>query len=307
VTTRSTPPVSTPGLQGPIPSEQEGGVAFQLITELNAQLSQGELHLPALPEVVALIRQALARDDVSTAHLADLVLSDPALSGTILKLANSVMYRRGDSETTNMTVCINRLGTRLVRSVSMHFAMQQLERAPEFRHVRALLEPEWHSSRLVSELCYSLSRHSRRAHPDDMLTLGLVHNIGRIYILSQAGQQARKLAENPAAAALLERWHPAVGSAIAAHWELPANAIEAIANQGGTRQEDSRAAGGDDSRALLVIAVDIATHRAADPSGTALPDASHLGLSAAMLETVLDESHEFGEVLMVASDPNRIW
>ena len=285
---------------GSEPVEGASGRAFGLINQLAQQLDQGKLYLPALPDVVTLIQRALEREDVSTRELADLLHSEATLAGTVLRLANSVVYRQGSSETTNIVTCINRLGTRMVRSVSIHFAMQQLRRAPEFRRIHHLLEPEWDRSRVVSELCYSLARKTRRGHPDDMVTLGLVHNIGRIYILSQTAENADTFTED-GAARLMDQWHPLVGSTIAESWQLPSLAVEAIAQQA---WPDDPYTAGADIKDLLVIAVAIEAadcHESHHERLCALPAARRLGLSADMLDAVLEDAQEFGEVLALAS------
>jgi len=280
-------------------AEDAGGRAFGLINQLAQQLDQGELYLPALPDVVTLIRQALEREDVSIQELANLIHSEAALAGTILRLANSVMYRQGSSETTNIVTCINRLGTRMVRSISIHFAMRQLREAPQFRGIHHLLEPEWERSRVVSELSYSLARKTRRGHPDDMVTLGLVHNIGRIYILSQTADNADTFTED-GAARLMDQWHPLVGSTIAESWGLPPLAVEAIAQQS---WPDDPYAEGADMKDLLVVAVAIEAadcHESQEQRLSALPAARRLGISTDVLDAVLEDAQAFGEVLALA-------
>lgn len=301
MSTLSEDAVSNPKAARASSSGDHCGAALQLISGLRDRLASGDLELPALPAVVTLIQRALDRSEVQIAQICELILSEPALAGTILKLANSPIYRRGGIETTNMDTCVQRLGTRLVHSVSLHFAMQQMRQAPEFKAVHALLEPEWDRSRMVSELCYSLARRSRRAAPEDMLTLGLIHNVGRIYILGQAGSQARAMVEDADAAALIDEWHPLVGGAIAKSWHLPESAIRAIAGQG-----DEDAPGDDDVRTLLVLAITIATHgvneNGLDPALVAeFPGALRLGLEAGPLGAILEDAREFGEMLVGSS------
>ncbi len=293
--------VKNPGAARSSGAGDHCGAALQLISGLRDGLAAGDLELPALPSVVTLIQRALDRSEVQIAQICELILSEPALAGSVLKLANSPIYRRGGIETTNMDTCVQRLGTRLVHSVSLHFAMQQMQRAPEYKAIHSLLEPEWDRSRMVSELCYSLARRSRRAAPEDMLTLGLIHNIGRIYILGQAGSQARAMFEDEDAAALIEEWHPLIGGAIAKSWHLPESAVRAIAEQG-----DEDAPNDDDVRTLLVLAITIATQGVGedglDPALVAeFPGALRLGLDAGPLGAIIEDAREFGEMLMGSS------
>lgn len=287
------------------------GTALQLMNSLKSRLASGDLNLPTLPSVVTLIHRALDRKEVQLSQITELILSEPALAGTILKLANSPIYRRGGNPTPNMDTCVNRLGTRLVHSVSLHFAMQQMQQAPQFRPIHDLLEPEWDRSRMVSELCYCLARKSRLACPEDMLTLGLVHNIGRIFILAEARNRARKMLEDQVASALIHEWHPLFGSAIAKSWYLPDTAILAIAEQeGGDTDSDNN------ERNLLVLGIDLAASGAADSTSevTVLAEtfaeraiAQRLGIEAAALAEVIEDGFEFREMMIASSSAVRFW
>ncbi len=273
-----------------------GTAAYRIIKDLAADLSSGDLNLPSLPEVVVLIRAALDRDDCDSEQIADLVASEPILAGTLLKIANSVTYRRSGAETASLVTSVARLGMKLVRSVSIQFALQQLRKAEDFRCIQHLLDPEWERSHVVAGLCHALARHTRRAHPDEMLTLGLVHNIGRIYILSRDGVVDEIGAGNYDE--VLDEWHPIIGSAIAESWNLPEQAAQAIGQQCTPDDQQDFA---HDTNDLLGLAVAIA---AAEQTGElepeailALPQAKRLNVNETMLASVREEARDFGELL----------
>lgn len=271
-----------------------GNAAYRIIKELAAELSSGDLNLPSLPEVVVLVRAALDRDDCDSEQIADLVASEPILAGTLLKIANSVIYRRSGAETTSLVTSVARLGLKLVRSVSIQFALQQLRKAEDFRRIQHLLDPEWERSHIVAGLCHALARHTRRAHPDEMLTLGLVHNIGRIYILSRDG-----VADEIDAGtfdSVLDEWHPIIGSAIAESWNIPEQAVQAIGQQ---CTPDEQQDFSHDINDLLGVAVAIA---AAGQDGDidavlAMPHAQRLNVDAAMLASIREDAQDFGELI----------
>ena len=48
--------------------------------------------IPTLPLTLARLREAAYRDDVPTEEIVDLVQSDPALTGKVLKVINSPFY-----------------------------------------------------------------------------------------------------------------------------------------------------------------------------------------------------------------------
>jgi len=273
--------------------QSKGSVAFQIIKGLAAELSNGELQLPSLPEVVVLVRAALDREDCDGEQIADLITSEPILARTLLKVANSVVYRRSGAETASLVTGIARLGLKLVRSISMQFALQQLRRADQFRSIQHLLDPEWERSRRVAGLCHALARRTRRAHPDEMLTLGLVHNIGRIYILSRCEPGLHETQCASDANVMIQDWHPIVGSAIAESWNLPEQAIQAIGQQS---TPDDQQDFSHDINDLLGVAVAMA--ELGDATSIALlPQAVRLGVDADMIIAVREDAEEFGEML----------
>ena len=278
------------------PAPDKGRAAFRLVQGLAQELSAGRLSLPSLPEVVLLIQRAMANEDCEAEQIAELIVSEPIFAGAILKLGNSVLYRRSGAETTNMVTCIARLGLTMVRSVSMHFAMQQMREAEEFRSIKHLLQPEWESSRVCAGICHSLARKTRRAHPDDMLTLGLVHNIGRIYLISRGAE----FGDNDAAVgmnALFDEWHPVVGSAIAESWNLPEQAVQAIAQQTTPDDEQDFAHDINDLLGLAVTAAAARDDAEALAAAASTPGAARLGVDEAMLSAVIEDAREFSELL----------
>lgn len=277
-------------------------LAFGIIEELAQQLSDGTLDLPSLPEIVIQVRNLLDRDDCSTAQVAQLISSEPILAGALLRYANSALYRRGGAETGSLVTAIARLGLQLVRRVCIEFSLQQLRNAQAFRDKQVLLAPEWARGRSVAALCHALARHTRRAQPDEMLTVGLVHNIGRIYMLSCDDVLASL---DKAGQGLVDEWHPAVGRAIAEYWALPQAAVRAIGEQNAAADNAvDTAHAAEETQAvsdLLQLALVIATSDLIgdfDPASVAeSPAAQRLGADARLLAAAHDEAEGMDELL----------
>ena len=205
--------------------------AFSLVKDLAAELSAGELHLPSLPETVVRIRNALSSQDFSITELARLVSAEPALVGGILTMANSFAFRRSGKETTDLQVAISRIGAGMVRNVATAFALRQLRARAEFKCVEHLLAPEWARSTRAAAVTYLVAQRSRAVKPDEALVLGLLHNIGRIYLYSRSPQFPELFQSQEKLDELANAWHPSVGKAIIESWHLPDDVAEAVGRQ----------------------------------------------------------------------------
>lgn len=208
---------------------QEHG--FSLVSGLAAELSSGDLKLPSLPEAVVRVRNALAQPDFTTEQLSRIITTEPALVGNILTMANSIAFRRSGSETTDLKIAISRIGVGMVQTAATTFALRQLRESSEFQEVEHLLAPEWDRSSRVAAATYLIAQKTRKVKPDEALIVGLLHNIGRIYLFSRATKFPAIFESPEDSEQLMDSFHTGVGKAIIEHWNLPAEAATAVEQQ----------------------------------------------------------------------------
>jgi HD-like signal output (HDOD) protein len=126
---------------------------------------------------------------------------------------------------------VNRLGLNLVRTVSTAFALRQLSRDSSLGAIRPELERVWTTSNEVASICYAVAKQAFGRQPDDAMMAGLLHSIGRLYILLHAHQNDPGLRADPDFVETLETWQPIIGKAILEAWGLPQRICEAVENQ----------------------------------------------------------------------------
>lgn len=83
-------------------------------------------NLPALPEVVHRINQKLQDPDSSLDSIAQLIATDPVLTGKIIKISNSALFSTGTREITNLTIAISRLGLNEIRNIVLSHSLLSL-------------------------------------------------------------------------------------------------------------------------------------------------------------------------------------
>jgi len=182
-----------------------------------------------LPEVV----RAVNDSDTTRRELAQLIARDPALVGSLLKLANSPIYRRGPEPIESLERALAVLGTQGARSLVAAALMQ-----PVFRQAGGdtALFPEivWeHTQRSAA----AAEVHATAVEASDPFTaqlVALLMGLGAIVVYRIALDQyaARKISPDATAlSSLLEAQTAKVARQIAASWELSPRVLEALEQQ----------------------------------------------------------------------------
>lgn len=241
-------------------SAKHAQAAFQFIAELAAEVSRGRVELPAYPDVATRVRKALADENVSPEQITRIVGSEAGLAARVMTLANSAALNRGGKNITELKTAINRIGQNNVRTAAVAFAIAQLRRASELKHIIKDLEKLWNQATMVSALSYTIASRTRGINADEALLTGLIHNVGKIYILARAYKHAELFADVTAMNMIMREWHANIGKAIIENWGFALHISEAV----GSQEELDRVAGQADLADVLTVSV-IASSFVEDP------------------------------------------
>jgi len=225
--------------------------AFQFVAELAAEVSRGRVELPAFPDVATRVRKALADENVSPEHITRVVGSEAGLAARVMTLANSAALNRGGKNITELKTAINRIGQNNVRTAAVAFAIAQLRRASELKHIIKDLEKLWNQATMVSALSYTIASRTPGINADEALLAGLIYNVGKIYILARAYKHAELFADTAAMNMIMRDWHANIGRAIIENWGFAAHIAEAVGGQ----EELDRVAGHADLTDILTVSV----------------------------------------------------
>jgi HD-like signal output (HDOD) protein len=204
------------------------GLVVALVAELERSLAANTLELPSLPEVALKVRKALADESVSSAEIARLLGTDPALAARVLKTANSALFYRGSKPITSLHNAVARLGQRMVRNVALSYAAQQVFIGYGSAQLREYLVGIWQHSVQTAALAHMLARVRTQANADDAFLAGLLHEIGKLYILMRAKDDALVLASTAEFQSVLGAWHSRIGGAVLEAWELAPELVAAV-------------------------------------------------------------------------------
>ncbi|MCC6245078.1 MAG: diguanylate cyclase [Aeromicrobium sp.] len=159
-----------------------------------SQLDQLNLagQLPSPKGVALAIMNLCGRDETTIDDIARLVSTDPALSGRLLRLANSASSASRPVAAVNEALL--RLGMKAVGRLALGFSLvDQYHAGPctAFDYARF-----WSHSLLMAMASRELAQMTRVTSPEDMFTCGLLASIGSLALATAFPAQYSKLLES---------------------------------------------------------------------------------------------------------------
>ncbi len=212
--------------------EQARGAALQFLGQLAAEVSSGTVDLPCFPNVVLRIRAALSDPKNTPEQTVTIVGAEPRLAARLLQTANSVAFNPRGKPLTDLRTAITRLGHQLVQSAAMAFAVQHMKDQESLRSIAEPLSELWKESISVASICQVVARRTK-VTPDEAFLTGLLHGIGRLYIMVRAIGKAGDLSHQEAFMDLVSGWQASIGKAVLENWGFAEEMCEAVADQDG--------------------------------------------------------------------------
>jgi HD-like signal output (HDOD) protein len=196
--------------------------------EAFAATKVGELNFPTSLEASRRVLKAVENPDIGLATLAKIVVSEPLLSAKVIRLANSVAMNPTNQVIRDVRLAVVRVGMDPIKALAMVLIMNQLRQSQRHGGTRNLSSRLWERSINVAALAYVIAKKMTTLNPDEAMFAGIVHDLGRFYLLSQVIDYP-ELLENPAALAetindLAER----ATKMVLGELNLPASVVDAV-------------------------------------------------------------------------------
>jgi HD-like signal output (HDOD) protein len=266
---------------------------FSFVKGLATELSQGQVELPSVPDIVIRLQQVLSDDNVTNDTVVRLIGSEPMLAGRLLTMANSVALNTSGRKIADLPTAVARVGFNIVRSAALSFAVEQLRKASEYRHLEGQLDALWKNSVQIAALCHVIARRFSSLNGDTALLAGLMHNVGRIYILTRASKYPTLTADPLTFNSIVRDWHANVAKALLENWKVADEIVDAVA---GYEDMDREARGPVTLTDVLALAVLLDRNRSGTemnvPDETLMKALKRIQLQVRDCHSVLDESAE---------------
>ncbi|MCC6407015.1 MAG: diguanylate cyclase [Planctomycetes bacterium] len=194
-------------------------------------------NLPSPTGVGLAILELTSREDYSLGDLARTLQTDPALTGRILRLANS-SDKAGAQPAKTVHEAAMRLGVRTVRSVALGFSLVSGNRAGACAAFD--YDDYWSRSLATAVAAQVLAEQLRTVVPPEAFTCGLLADIGRLALASihpvayaKVMTDVRGRSTDELAAAETRDFgldHRELAGAMLADWKLPISFSFSVAN-----------------------------------------------------------------------------
>jgi putative nucleotidyltransferase with HDIG domain len=201
---------------------------FQFLQDLAAELSQGKISFPTFADATLKVRMALNDPAIDADRLARLLSTEPLLATRLLRVANSAAYMTSGKPAVDVRSATVRVGFGAIRALSVNVALEQLAQMKELKPVLGVARELLAHSVDVAALASVIARTMTRVNPEEALFAGLVHDIGRFYLLSRASRYPALDLHGPDVAALQDEWHAGVGHAILTSLNVPEEIADAV-------------------------------------------------------------------------------
>ncbi len=195
----------------------------------------GVQDLPTLPETAATLIRMLGDPETETEEINRVMARDPALTATILRVANSSYYGLRH-KVAGLPLALSILGYRTVRNIVLTAAaagvFKRKNKTPQFSP-QAFVK----HSIASAAVCRFLAKFSKDIPPDLAFSAGLLHDIGKLvmdqcfpeeYTRAVAMARSEGIATHKAEEQAWGCDHAKVGSMLARHWTLPEELCDAI-------------------------------------------------------------------------------
>ncbi|MDH5765313.1 MAG: HDOD domain-containing protein [Gammaproteobacteria bacterium] len=202
------------------------GVESQLLNEMVFAFNNGQLELPALPEIALKVKAAIKNPDIEATDVARIIEADPVLATRLIQSANSAL-NQAMSPVRSIQEAVIRLGLPATRSMVISLSMKQLFTSKSEDLKQRMLNLYEHSVEIAA-ISAVLAKEIESCEVDQLLLAGLVHDIGVIPVLNYIEKAEYGISDNDELNRIIKTLRSMAGEMVIRSWELPVEIIDVI-------------------------------------------------------------------------------
>jgi putative nucleotidyltransferase with HDIG domain len=216
-------------------------------SQLTQKIAEGNVTIPTLPTVITRIQELLESESAGAREIGQLIAQDAPLATKVLRITNSAHYGLRE-RVISLEHASAVLGLKVLKNIVMQASVvstfNELAKDAAFD-----MDALWRHSILtaqMSQVIAALVTKPLGLQPEEFYTCGLLHDLGKIVMLSNLGDeydlalsyaamQRKPLHETEKE--VLGFNHAEVGAKIALRWGLPDGVVSAIQYHHGPQDE----------------------------------------------------------------------
>jgi len=211
----------------------------EIFASIKQELLSDKIKLPGLPDIARRVQVGVNNPDFSAADIAKIVQTDIPLSGRVIQVANSPLYK-GVTPVENCQSAITRLGMKVVKNLVTSFSVRRLY-SGKSANARKKVEQLWKHSVKIGAISFTLARVTPGFDPERAMLAGLVHGIGELLILNFAERHTDFLQNEKLYKDVVARYQHKLGAVILKHWRFDQSLIQvALSSEDWLRNPSSK-------------------------------------------------------------------
>lgn len=201
---------------------------FSLVAD---EIERDTLVLPGMPDIAVRVQEAVADPLMTLPRLSKIISQDPALTGRLIKIANSAWLGRA-VKTENLPQALTRLGFWQIRNVALGVALESLFKAQNIL-VQKELHRNWRESLELTAAAVTLLNHykgERNLHTHTLALACMTSRIGMLPILSMAERQPSVFGESKFLRKAEKSLASSLGGKVLRSWNFTSDLVEVQEN-----------------------------------------------------------------------------
>jgi HD-like signal output (HDOD) protein len=195
--------------------------AAALEKDLASIRQDASVSLPGVPQIVTRLQQMLSDPEIGIPQLVPVINYEAVLVGRILQMANSAALNPTRRQITDIKTGVTRVGFDLLRSAALAYALRQVSQAHSVKDIRPHLEALWERSAWTAAVSFVIARKFTKVNRDIAFLGGLMHGVGKLFILTRAAHYPFVLRDRTKYSSMLRK-------SILTGWRISEEVINAV-------------------------------------------------------------------------------
>lgn len=210
------------------PMSQSIKEAVEAFRRAVGEAAIGEISFPTSLDASRRVLRAVENPDIGLAALAKIVVAEPLLSAKVILLANSVVMNPTNVIVRDVRQAVLRIGMDPIKALAVVLIVDQLRQTQRHSGCRDFSNRLWERSVHVAALSYVLAKKLTRLNADEAMFAGVVHDLGRFFLLSRVPDFPVLLEDPVVLAETINDLAASASEKVLKKLGLPASVVEAV-------------------------------------------------------------------------------